>query len=176
MSTPDRSAGDRKPPPEGAIRYAFSAVADALGLEESQAARAVRISGSTEQHYRQYGMSIDVAERMADRIGRHPYELWPEMQQHVLEEAERQERAAEEARLERRRAQKREQARRRRAREDARQREREYSARYYAELSPAAKRARIARQVEYKRENADRIRAQRAAAYRRRRDAEERSA
>lgn len=59
-------------------RYPFDPIAQALGVDNSAAARHLHISGTTWQQYRDHGLTAVVADRLAVRIGHHPAELWPD--------------------------------------------------------------------------------------------------
>lgn len=60
-------------------RYAFSELARAMRMSEHAAAVVLGLSGSTEQDYRRRGMTERVADRLAVKVGLHPFEVWPEM-------------------------------------------------------------------------------------------------
>lgn len=82
-------------------RYPFAPLAEVLGMSERGAAHHLGVTGSTEQRYRRDGMTMAVADRLAIRAGRHPFELWPEMADHIIEttrrrwrETKRQQRSA----------------------------------------------------------------------------------
>jgi hypothetical protein len=60
---------------KGGRRYPFAA----LGYTHNQSARTLNVSGSTWQDYMCHGIGREAAERIANKLGVHPYELWPEM-------------------------------------------------------------------------------------------------
>lgn len=60
-------------------RYPWAPLAAAMGLSEASAARALGVTGSTEQEYRRRGVTDRVAERLAGLAGLHPSEVWPEL-------------------------------------------------------------------------------------------------
>jgi hypothetical protein len=45
----------------------------------------LRISKQSANAFTQHGITLEQAERFADRIQIHPYELWPEMADHIVE-------------------------------------------------------------------------------------------
>lgn len=61
------------------MRYPFADLANAMGLSENAACRALNVSGSTQQDYRSRGLSERVADRLAVKAGLHPFEVWPDM-------------------------------------------------------------------------------------------------
>ncbi len=77
-------------------RYPLAPLLDRMGLDSRKAAaRHLRISGSTEQDYRHRGVTERVADRLAVKAGLNPFEVWPEMADHAIEdhrEAERERR------------------------------------------------------------------------------------
>lgn len=73
---------ERRLPP--VVRYPFASLAAAMCTTEARAARELGLSGSTEQQYRRDGVSARVADRLAVKAGVHPYEVWPEMVDHVI--------------------------------------------------------------------------------------------
>lgn len=91
------------------------------------------LSGTTEKLYRRVGVSEPVADRLAVRAGMHPWEVWPEMAEHSMVEAE----AAE---LERSRERGRRSMVRMRQDPEYRAREAEYQRTYRQSLSDAARR------------------------------------
>jgi len=60
-------------------RYPLSALAELERLSEHALCARLGVSGSTMQEYRQRGVTLDVAERLALKAGRHPFEVWPSM-------------------------------------------------------------------------------------------------
>lgn len=62
----------------GGPRFSFLA----LGLTHNESARTLGVSGSTWQNYMCHGVNREAAERIADKLGVHPYELWPDMVDH----------------------------------------------------------------------------------------------
>lgn len=69
-------------------QYPFAPLVEAMGCSENQAIQRLRVSGKSGQLYRREGMSEKVADRMAIRAGLHPYEVWPDMAERVLADAE----------------------------------------------------------------------------------------
>lgn len=61
------------------LRFPFQPVADLLRTSVWRAAEQLGISGTTYQHDVAHGISLVRAERIAVRLGVHPYELWPDM-------------------------------------------------------------------------------------------------
>lgn len=59
-------------------RYPYAPLAAAMGLSEHQAAIKLGLSGSTEQTYRQRGVTDRVGDRLAVKAGLHPVEVWGE--------------------------------------------------------------------------------------------------
>jgi hypothetical protein len=57
-------------------RYPFAPLAALMGVNESQACKQLRVSGSTAQKYRRDGMTAIVADGMAVRAGFHPQDVW----------------------------------------------------------------------------------------------------
>ncbi|HVT78470.1 MAG TPA: hypothetical protein VHD87_15640 [Acidimicrobiales bacterium] len=55
----------------------FAALAEHLGVSETEAGRMLTINGSRLAHLRAHGVAIDVADRYACRLGVHPAEVWP---------------------------------------------------------------------------------------------------
>lgn len=104
-------------------RYPWAPLAAAMGLSEHQAAARLGVSGTTQQTYRRIGVLEETAERLADKAGLHPFEVWPELLEHRLADAEARRRALDAAR----------QRRYRDRHPEARARAREYRRRYYAE-------------------------------------------
>lgn len=134
-------------------RYLFAPLAAAMGLSEAAAARALNISGSTEQQYRRDGMSERVADRRAVQAGLEPYLVWPEMLNTAIADVER----AEQERLDRQRAA----SARRKRKQYARRRQEilERNRRYRAEARnaiAAQRRRRYAQQAELERERSRR--------------------
>lgn len=70
------------------MRYPFAALAEAMGVSESQACRVLKLSGSTEQEYRREGMTERVADRLAVAAGFHAFSIWPEMLDAQIESVE----------------------------------------------------------------------------------------
>jgi lambda repressor-like predicted transcriptional regulator/DNA-directed RNA polymerase subunit RPC12/RpoP len=62
----------------GGRRFPFTT----LGLTHDQSARKLGVSGRTWQGYMCHGVGREAAERIANRLGVHPYELWPDMIDH----------------------------------------------------------------------------------------------
>lgn len=62
-----------------ALRFPFQPIADALATTQYRAAEHLGITGSTVQQTIARGITLQRAEQLAARIGRHPYELWPDM-------------------------------------------------------------------------------------------------
>lgn len=58
----------------GGPRFSFAT----LGFSE-RGSRAFGVSGRTWQNYMCHGVGREQAERIAERLGVHPYELWPEL-------------------------------------------------------------------------------------------------
>lgn len=71
-------------------RYELAALVAASGLTESQLAIKVKLSGSSLKKARETGLIESAADRYAVRAGFHPYEVWPEMADHALEDAGRE--------------------------------------------------------------------------------------
>lgn len=102
-------------------RYPLQPLLDTAGLNASHSVKALGLGGPEYRKYRDEGMTREVAERKALRVGLHPYEVWPEMVEHDLLEAQH----AENARKERRRQYRRDYYLANRERELERQRERD---------------------------------------------------
>lgn len=66
-------------------RYPLDALAEAMRLSVNQACKALGVSGSTMQDYRQRGLTEKVADRLAVKAGLVAYEVWPEMVDHHIE-------------------------------------------------------------------------------------------
>jgi hypothetical protein len=64
-------------------RYPFAALAEAMGLSDAAAARALGLSGSTAKEYRSLGVSDVVADRLAVRAGMHPGYVWSDFFAHA---------------------------------------------------------------------------------------------
>ena len=69
-----------------ARRYPLSALVELSGLSENALAHKVGLSGSTLKKAREDGLLEPAADRYAVRAGFHPYEVWPEMLDHALED------------------------------------------------------------------------------------------
>lgn len=67
-------------------RYPLAPLVEASGLGEHDLARRVGLSGSTLKKARLEGLVESAADRYAIRAGFHPYTIWPEMLDHVLED------------------------------------------------------------------------------------------
>lgn len=67
-------------------RYRLQPLAQMAGMTDREALLALKVSGTTYQKYRDEGLSRDVADRMAERLGFHPYEVWPDMVEDDLED------------------------------------------------------------------------------------------
>lgn len=122
--------------------YPFAPLADAMGMSEAQACRTLKLSGSTEQRYRQQGVTERVADRLAVAAGFVPYDIWPEMLDHHIERTEAEQRERNAAKM-----------RRYRKRPAARKAHREQSAAYYRENLDYIK----ARRKAYYEANRDRL-------------------
>lgn len=59
--------------------YDFESLRASYGKGIEATMRACKIGGAQYQKYRDEGMSREVAERMALKLGFHPYEVWPHM-------------------------------------------------------------------------------------------------
>jgi hypothetical protein len=88
-------------------RYPLEPLAALIGCEKSALARKLNLSGTTWQEYRDLGVSAHVADGLAVKAGLHPFNVWPELADDMVAEAE------EEARDRRRREQEMQNARRR---------------------------------------------------------------
>lgn len=64
--------------------YPFAPLADLMGLSEIAAARALRI-GTRRAEYLSVGMSEKVADHMACKAGFHPFVVWPDMVDDIIE-------------------------------------------------------------------------------------------
>lgn len=72
-----------------ARRYPLEPLRAAVGASSINAMlRRLGVSGSTEQDYRRNGVTEKVADRLAVKAGFNPYEVWPEMADHLVEDAE----------------------------------------------------------------------------------------
>ena len=152
-------------------RYPIQALTEMMALGFAEGMRALKISGSTYQKYRDQGVSRVSADRLAVRAGFHPYEVWPDMADHDYEDASREceaddcterfipannggkhrkfcsPRCANRVRLRRYRARS----------EAARERDRGYSASYYREAKPYV----LRRQAAYDKAHREQINARR---------------
>jgi len=71
----------------GERRYPLQALVDASGLGEDALRRRVGLSGTMLQRAREMGLTDKAADRYAVRVGLHPFEVWPEMVDHGIEDA-----------------------------------------------------------------------------------------
>lgn len=71
-------------------RYPLAPLADLMHLSENQALEKLKVGGSTGGTYRREGLSAAAAERLAERAGFHPFEVWPELRDDVLAGVERE--------------------------------------------------------------------------------------
>jgi hypothetical protein len=71
-------------------RYPFADLARTMGLSEHQAGVALGLSGSTQQEYRQRGVTERVGDRLACKAGFHPSEVWPDWMTDSIERASRE--------------------------------------------------------------------------------------
>lgn len=62
-----------------AHRYPLDDLIRAMRVSLSQATQQLGVGGPEYRKYRTHGMTRDVAERKALKVGFHPYEVWPEM-------------------------------------------------------------------------------------------------
>lgn len=69
-------------------RYPFAPLAAAMGESVSAAGRILGLSGSTRNEYRDRGVTERVADRLAVKAGLNPYEVWPEMVDDLIADAE----------------------------------------------------------------------------------------
>lgn len=69
-------------------RYPLADLLAASGLTEAALSRRARLSGTTLKQARERGFTADAADRYAIRLGLHPFEVWPELADHWLEDAE----------------------------------------------------------------------------------------
>lgn len=127
------------------VKYPLAPLAALMGMSEARAMRELGVAGRTAREYRVEGMSELVADRMAQRAGFVAWAVWDGM----LEQAERDRRAAVAAR--RRKS-------RRKASKAVRQRERDRVAAYRAECREYV----LAQQARYRQAHAEEIRAQQA--------------
>lgn len=70
--------------------YPIEPLLEATGMTMSQLAQALGIGGPEYRRYRDEGMTRDVAERKALKAGLHPYEVWLDMADNDLHDAERE--------------------------------------------------------------------------------------
>ena len=71
-------------------RYSLTPLVEAMRLNEGQSpARALGMSGTRFTTYAVNGVTEPVAERLALRAGFVPYEVWPEMLTHAIEDVSR---------------------------------------------------------------------------------------
>lgn len=73
-------------------RYPLAPLLEAMRCTLSQASKRLGIGGPEYRRYADEGLSRETAERKALRAGLHPYEVWPDMADHDLEDAEQAER------------------------------------------------------------------------------------
>jgi len=71
----------------GVRRYHPDALASTLGVSLNAACVAAGVSGTTQQDARCHGFTRELADRVAVTLGYHPYEVWPDMADHDLEDA-----------------------------------------------------------------------------------------
>lgn len=129
-------------------RYPLQPLADTLAVPVEHLARRTGVSGSTWKEYRTIGVSEKVADRLACKVGLHPYMVWPDMADDAIDDEVARSRA-QRAAAERRRYW---------ADTEKRERKRETRRRYYAEhggyerarerrkpYDPVARRARYLR-------------------------------
>lgn len=67
-------------------RYPLEPLAQAMGSSVHAMAEALGLSGSWLRKIRDNGVPARSADRLAVAAGFHPYEVWPEMHAHALEE------------------------------------------------------------------------------------------
>lgn len=67
-------------------RYPLEALVVASGLSEHQLSVKVGLKGTTLRNARTDGLIERAADRYAVRAGLHPFEVWPEMAEHQLED------------------------------------------------------------------------------------------
>lgn len=69
-------------------RYQLQPLADVLGISLASLGRHLGVSGSTWKEYRDQGVTEKVGDRLAVRAGVAAYEVWPEMLDHAIEDAD----------------------------------------------------------------------------------------
>lgn len=69
-------------------RYALEPLADAMAMSLDAACKQLGVSGSTQQEYRQRGVTVRVADRLACQAGFHPALIWPTWHDDALADAE----------------------------------------------------------------------------------------
>lgn len=69
-------------------RYPLEPLANTMGLSLHQTCKQLGLSGSTEKEYRARGVTERVADRLAVKAGFSPYDIWPEMIDHIISAAE----------------------------------------------------------------------------------------
>jgi len=120
------------------VTWSITPLVEALHLEPgASVAKALGISGASLQRYAEQGLDDRQADRLATRVGLHPFTVWPEMADAIVAEGDRllaEEAAEVERKAEERRA-KRAADERRRFHEDPEyaERVRARRRRYYAE-------------------------------------------
>lgn len=60
-------------------RFPLEPLAEAVGVQKPQLAKLLGVRGRTWVEYRDLGVSEFVADRMACRLGLHPFVVWPEL-------------------------------------------------------------------------------------------------
>jgi endogenous inhibitor of DNA gyrase (YacG/DUF329 family) len=70
-------------------RYPLDALLSAMGMTLSAAQPILGLNGPDWRRYSDEGMTREVADRKAVKAGLHPYEVWPEMADHDLEDVSR---------------------------------------------------------------------------------------
>lgn len=76
------------------VRYPIQPLFDLIGGSFDSTRRQLGISGSQANAYKQHGLIEETAERLAVRAGFHPFSVWPEMVDDVIDECEGRPRVA----------------------------------------------------------------------------------
>lgn len=67
-------------------RYPLEPLAEAMHLSANQAIQVLGLRGKQGQEVRRRGFTELTADRAAAKAGLHPFEVWPEMRAHIVDE------------------------------------------------------------------------------------------
>lgn len=71
-------------------RYPIQPLLDAMRMTLSQATKSLGVSGQMTRSAKVKGLGLEAAYRWADNAGLHPYSVWPEMLDDVLDDCQRE--------------------------------------------------------------------------------------